>query len=128
MRLKQVVDWAMFLKAEQDDIDWDEFYTLCRTYHFKRFVDVMNDIAVHKLGVKVHNPLIETYSPYTEKVLNSIFHDKDFVFGRGKGGWANRLHLVTNLFKYSWKYHRIYQESILKQLWFYASGYVFKTE
>lgn len=128
MRLKQVVDWAMFLKAEQDNIDWEKFYALCGTFHFKRFVDVMNDIAVHKLGVKVHNPLIATDSPYTDKVLHSIFHDKDFVFGSGKSGWANRLHLVTNLFKYSWKYHQIYQDSILKQLWYYASGYIFKTE
>lgn len=62
------------------------------------------------------------------KVICFIFFDKYFVFSSGEGGWANRFHLVSNLFKYRWKYNKIYQENILNQLWYYVSGYLFKTE
>ena len=86
------------------------------------------DIAVHYLGVEIDNSNIVTRSPYTEKVIHSTFYDKDYVFSSGKCGWANRWHIVKNLFKYKWKYNEIYQQSIIKQLWWYATGFLFKSE
>ncbi len=128
LKLKQLVDWAMFLNRDADKIDWPRFYSLCEKYHLKRFVDVATDVAVNYLGVKLDNPLIVTTSPYTRKVIHSTLYDKDYVFSSGQSGWANRWHIVKNIFKYRWKYNQIYQHSVLRQLWFFASGYLFKTE
>ena len=130
LKLKQILDWAMFLKRDADKVNWQEFYRICDQYHFRRFAEVMNDIAVRYLGVSVERLSVISYreSPYTEKVLQSTLYDKDYVFGSGQTGWANRWHIVRNLFKYRWKYKEIYQRSILWQLWWYAVGYVFKTE
>lgn len=128
IRLKQVVDWAMFLKTEQDNIDWEKFYSICGKFKLRRFLCVMNDIAVNHLGIKLTNPNIISNSPYTPKVLHSIFYDEDYVFSSGDGRWNNRFHLVANLFKYRWKYHQIYQDSILRQLYYYIVGFFFHTE
>ena len=128
LRLKQILDWAMFLKRDADKVDWKEFYKFCDQFHFRRFADVMTDIAVNHLGVELDIEVITTFSPYTEKVLHSTFYDKEYVFCTGDGGWKNRFHIVKNLFKYRWKYKEIYQHSILRQLWLYAAGYVFKSE
>lgn len=129
LRLKQIVDWAMFLKNDGDKLDWNEFYKICDRFHFRRFVDVVNDIAVRYLGVKVSGFRIQvSESSYTEKVLQSTFNDKDYVFGSGQSGWANRWHIVRNLFKYRWKYNEIYQHSVLRQLWYYGIGFLLKTE
>ena len=51
LRLKQILDWAMFLKHGADKVDRGEFYFFCDKFHFRRFADVMNDIAVRYLGV-----------------------------------------------------------------------------
>ena len=128
LRLKQILDWAMFLNQDGDKLDWQKFYGICEKFHFRRFADVMTDIAVHSLGVKLENSSITATSPFTERVLQSTFNDKDYVFGSGQSGWANRWHIVRNLFKYRWKYYDIYQRSVIWQLWWYAVGYVFKTE
>jgi hypothetical protein len=128
LKLKQILDWAMFLKQDADKVDWKEFYRICDEFHFRRFANVMNDIAVNYLGVKLNNVNITFSSPYTEKVLHSTLYDKDYVFGSGKGDWTNRWHIVRNMFKYRWKYHKIYQHSILRQMWFYVVGFVFKSE
>lgn len=128
LRLKQVLDWAMFLKHNAGKVNWQEYYRLYEQFHFRCFSDVMNDISVHYLGVHIDNSDITTNNPYTEKVLQSVFYDKDFVFGSGQGKWANTWHIVKNLVKYRWKYKEIYQHSILRQLWYYAIGFVFKTE
>lgn len=128
LRLKQLLDWAMFLKRDADKVDWPEFYSICERYHLRRFADVATDIAVNYLGITLDNLQIVTKSPYTEKVLYSTLHDNDYVFNSGKSGWANRWHIVRNLFKYRWKYNDIYQQSIIKQMWWYVTGYLFKSE
>lgn len=128
LKLKQLLDWAMFLKRDANKIDWPYFYSVCEKYHMRRFAEVATDIAVHYLGVKIDNTTIITRSPYTEKVIHSTLYDKDFVFNSGQSGWANRWHIVKNLFKYRWKYREIYQHSTIWQLWWYAVGFVFKGE
>ena len=128
LKLKQLLDWAMFLKRDADKMDWQEFYAICDKYQLRRFAEVATDIAVHYLGVKLDNPQIVIESPYTVKVIHSTLYDKDYVFSSGQSGWANRWHIVKNLFKYRWKYSEIYQQSIIKQLYYFAIGFAFKTE
>lgn len=128
LRLKQLLDWAMFLKRDADLINWPDFYLLCGKYHLRRFVDVATDIAVHNLGVNITNPRIVVSSPFTPKVIHSALHDKDYVFSSGEGGWHNRCHIVKNLIKYRWKYHDIYESSVTMQLCQLGFGFLFKKE
>ena len=128
LRLKQLLDWTMFLDKHQNDVDWPQFYAYCERNHLRRFADAATAISVDYLGIKITNPAITTASPYAEKILNSALYDDDYVFGSGKGSWHNRWHLVRNLFHYRWKYEDIYETSPWRQLWYYASGYLLKTE
>lgn len=129
LRLKQILDWAMFLKSRQDDVDWPAFYAYCERNHLRRFADAMTTIAVQYLGIRVtKQELIVTESPYADKIMKSALYDEDYVFGSGMGSWYNRWHLVRNMFHYMWKYEEIYQTSVWKQLWWYVTGFIFKTE
>ena len=116
----------MFLKVEQNEVDWEEFYDFCDRYHFRRFVDAVTAICVVYLGVKITSPQIVTKSEYSDMILNSIF-DKDQDIKR-TGGWSERFQIIKHLFKNKWKYDEIYQLSVWKQLWMYAYGYVTKAE
>ncbi len=131
LRLKQLLDWGMFIQKEQDKVDWNAFNDFCERHHLRRFAEAASTICVNHLGIKVKNEnqnKIVTESPYAERILYSSLYDDDYVFDSGKSGWHNRWHLIRNLFHYRWKYEEIYQQSIYKQLWYYASGYLFKTE
>lgn len=128
LRLKQIVDWAMFLKAHQNDVEWDVFYAFCERNHLRRFADAMTGIAVNYLGINISNYEIISESSYADKIMQSALYDEDYVFGSGKGNWYNRFHLIRNLFHYRWKYEEVYQTSAWKQLWWYATGFIFKTE
>ena len=128
LKLKQLLDWAMFLKKEQDNVDWPSFYDYCERHHLRRFADAATAICVDLLGLTITNPSITSNSSYAERIVQSTLYDNDYVFGSGRGGWYNRWHIIKNLFRYRWKYEEIYQQSIYKQLWYYASGYLFKTE
>ena len=128
LTLKQLLDWAMFLNKHQKDVNWHHFYGFCDRHHLKSFADVTTSIAKNYLGIIITNEEIQSESPYTERVLHSALYDNDYVFGSGKGNWYNRFHLIRNLWTYRWKYRDIYQMSPLRQLWYYATGFIFKTE
>lgn len=128
LRLKQLLDWTMFLDKHQNDVDWQQFYAYCERHHLRRFADAATAISVEHLGVEITNSAIVTTSPFSEKILQSALYDDDYVFGSGEGSWHNRWHLVRNLFHYRWKYEDICETSPWRQLWYYASGYLFKTE
>lgn len=126
LRLKQLLDWAMFLYVKQNEVNWEEFYGFCDRYHFRRFVDAVTAISVAYLGVKIINPQIVIKKEYSDKVLHSIF-DKDQDIKR-TGGWKERIQIIKHLFKNKWKYDDIYQQSVWKQLWMYVKGYVTRAE
>ena len=128
LRLKQVLDWAMFLKAHQNDVKWEKFYDFCERYHLRIFAETITAICSEYLGVEISNPGIVKDSVHKEKVLNSILYDDDYIYSECEGGWKEKWHIVKNLFHYRWKYEEIYNESVWKQLWYYVSGYLFKTE
>lgn len=125
LRLKQLLDWAIFLKQYQNNIDWNAFYEYCERFHFRRFVDAITTICVENLGVNLTNPIIVANSTFAEKVLLSIFEDT--IINR-TGGWNERFQILKNLFQNRWKYKDIYEDSTWKQLWYYAAGFLFKTE
>lgn len=128
INLRHVLDWATFLQKESRRLDWNQFYVDCEQYHLKRFVDVMSDIAVNVLGVEVSQPIVNTHSPYTEKVLHSILYDDAKVFGTEGSSWNHRLKIVKNIFRYGWKYSEIYEMSPMRYLWCLMKGFIMHTE
>lgn len=128
LRLKQILDWALFLKKEQCNVDWKAFYEYCDRYHFRRFADAMTAISVEYVGIIIENTHIIKESPYVEKIMRSTLHDDDYIYNANETIWQSRWHVIRSLFKYRWRYEEIYQESVLKQLWWYASGYLLHTE
>lgn len=128
LRLKQILDWAMFLDKHQQDVDWNRFYEYCDRNHLRKFADAMTAICVEHLGLVINNTNIVVESPYTEKILHDTLYADDYVYNAGGSVWKCRWLVVKNLFKYRWKYEEIYEESVWKQLWWYLSGYLFHTE
>lgn len=128
LRLKQVLDWATFLKVHQNEVDWRDFYAFCEKYHLRTFTETITAICCEHLGVTITNPGIAMKSEYTEKMINSIIYDDDYIYNECGSGWIEKWHIVRNLFHYRWKYEEIYKDSIWKQLWYYSTGYLFKTE
>jgi len=128
LRLKQLLDWAMFLKAHQDTLDWNSYYAFCERYHLRRFTDALTAICCRQLGIGINNDQIVAESPYANKILQNILYGDDYIYCKGESIWKERRHLIRSMFRYRWKYDDIFEESVWKQLWFYATGLLFKTE
>lgn len=126
--LRHFCDWACFMQAEQNNIDWNEFYELSRQFKFDRFVDVSNEIATKYLGLTIENTNIIVESRYTDRILNNTLFDDSKIYCRGKGKWHNRFKLIKNIFQFRWKYTDIAQTSNLNYMWNTVWGFISKRD
>ena len=128
LRMKQILDWAMFLQKEQDHVDWDAYWGFCKRYKLERFAEVMTYIVAEYLGVEMNIKLTNdtNIKVLAEKVMKSTLYDYDYLFNSGKSDWMVRWLLVKNMFTCDrWKYWDVAQESVLKHLWQNATGFLF---
>ena len=124
VRLRHILDWAMFLEKEQANLDWERFYALCEEFDMRAFVDCSTALAVEVFGIKITNPSVVAESPYTERVLDSILNDDSAVYSQGVGAWRTRLMLVRNLFASGWKYKAFTKRTIFTTFISLAWGYL----
>lgn len=116
IKLRHILDWALLLKAEQNNIDWDEFYEWADKMHMTRFADALTAISVKYFGLEITSPAIHTTSPYADRVLEDTLFKSEGLFNKGYSAWKSRFVQVRNKFSYTWKYHKIYQKSVLIEL------------
>lgn len=129
LRMKQILDWALFIKTNQNDVNWEAYNEFCKRYKLDRFAGVMNYIAVHYLGVVVQEDCIVQDGKYAEKIMQSTLRDDDYLFSSGKSDWNVRWLLVKNMLgRDRWKYEDIAQECVLKHLWLNTTGFLFEKD
>lgn len=116
IKLRHILDWALLLKSEQHNINWKEFYYWADKMHMARFADALTAIAVEYFGLEITNPEIHTTSPYADRVLDDTLFKSEGLFNKGYSAWKSRFVQVRNKFSYTWKYHKIYQKSVIVEL------------
>lgn len=127
LRMKQILDWAVFLKKEQENVDWLQYNDFCKRYRLDRFAAVMNYIASEYIGVQLNSSSIKVDRTYVEKILQSTLYDDDYLFNSGKSDWTVRWLLVKNMLtKDRWKYRDVAQQNVINVLLENILGYMMK--
>lgn len=116
IKIHHILDWALLLSIEQNNINWTEFYQWTDKMHLTRFADVLTTISVEYLGLHISNPVIHTTSPYVDRVLVDTLFKSDGLFNKGYSAWKSRFIQVHNKVSNAWKYHKIYQKSAILEL------------
>lgn len=131
LRMKQVLDWVMFLYHCQNDVDWEAYFDFCSKYKLDRFAAVMNYIATEYFDVDLkdnynNDPVI---AELAEKVMRSTLYCDDYLLNSGKSDWTVRLLLLKNMMgRDRWKYEELMQQSVWKRLWLSVTGYIFRRD
>lgn len=128
IRLRHIVDWACWMKANQDKLQWKEFYELCKRFRLDGFTDVLNTIAVEYLGVELHDKTIFADNRYAARTIESVLNDDTSIYNRGKGRWYERLHVIGNAFKHSWKFRHVAHYSMIGYVWQFVYGFLIRKE
>ena len=124
IRLRHILDWAMFIEKEQDNLDWERFYALCDEFGMRAFVDCTTAIAVQVCGIELINKQITVNSTYVEQVLSSIICGDESIFSQNIGAWRRRVLLVRNLFASKWKYKAFDGQGVFSKFVSLVWGYL----
>ena len=84
MILRMIYDWAVFLRSEQDNLNWNKLYADYETCHLRKFVEVMTSICVAYMGVKLT----------CDKI--TLCKDKKLVDKVLKDTLADRIHMMQD--------------------------------
>lgn len=128
INLRHFVDWACWIKTNQDKVEWKEFYSLCQRFRLDGFADVLNTIATKYLGVELNDKRIFADSEFAERTIESALYDDTSIYNRGKGQWYQRLHVIGNAFRYSWKYRDVAHYSMIGYVWQFVYGFLRRKE
>ena len=117
INLRQVLDWAFFVKAHGSEIDWPWLLELLKRFGMMPFYQCINGICVDDLGFDAsifpsvqYNPLLK------ERVLYDILAPE-------YGSLSRRSLIPRIMFKFrrwfgnSWKHRLCYNESMWSAFW-----------
>lgn len=124
INLRHFVDWACWIKTNQDKVEWTEFYSLCKRFRLDGFADVLNTIATKYLGVELNDKRIFADSKFAIRTIMSALYDDTSIYSRSKGRWYERLHVISNAFRYSWKYKDVAHYSMIGYVWQFVYGFL----
>ena len=122
VKVRHLLDWALFMKAEQENVDWDLFWTWCDKMHFTRFVQCLHIICEHYMDLRLPQHPGQTKempSSSLDELANRVLADiltGDNVYNKGNSNLMVRLNLVKNFFASAWKYQRVVQKCMLTDL------------
>ena len=124
--LRHIADWYCFMKARQNDVDWESVNRVLEQHDIKVFADAATAICAKYLGLGITNPRITAQSVYADRILDDIFTEQTRLYSSGFGKWKGRAMIVSNIVKNGWRYRQIYGHGIAGQLLRYAYGFIFE--
>lgn len=114
IKLRHVLDWAFFVKAEHKHIDWDNFWQWCERMKYTRFVMCLNYICEHYLEMELPQELYKSeddeIAVLTEKVLDDIFGGYS-LYTQDHSGLMHRVMIIRSYLKGLWKFHQVHQRN-----------------
>lgn len=111
IRLRHILDWVLFLNAEQNNIDWNSFYEWCNRMHYTKFVDALTAISIKHFGLTITNGAIHQHSEFADKVLDDIMNSDSSIHNIQDSKFKRRLMIIRNRLFGGWKYRELYEKS-----------------
>ena len=115
--LRQILDWAFFVKAHKEEIDWKWLEKVVEQYGMTPIYQIINAICVEDLGFDSELfPEIKYYPFVKQRVLNEIINP-EFGFGLPNGVVKRVIFKLRRWRGSSWKHKLCYRESMWSAFW-----------
>ena len=122
--LRHYTDWAMFVQANREAVDWNEFVVICKEYGLFRFAEALTANCVRLLHIEAPFP-VACSEAVQELMLQDTLHLGDRARLHEGKMWKQRLKLVQNIWRDRWKYKYFGDTSFGRGLWIFVYGFLF---
>lgn len=116
--MRQVYDWAVFLKAEQENVDWDALNRDLEECRLKKFCDVLTLLCVKYLGLELKEDMkcSEACVEIVEEVLEDTLQGKA-VYEKNETFWQKVYRIFVRRFRRMWRFRELASESYPVLIW-----------
>lgn len=128
IRVRHVLDWALFLRAEEETLDWSRLVSMLETTRTAPFAAVMTAIASQYLGIHIHDKDLQALSAcanprMVRAVLADIMGEQPAIYVDGLWHKTKR---ILRRFRRMWKFRSLASETYPRLVWntFAFSSYV----
>lgn len=117
INLRQVIDWAFFVKAHGKEVDWQRIMNVLEEFGMKPFFGIFNSICVEHLGFNASDfPYVSEDNALKTRTLNEILSPEFQT--EYPAHLIPRVIYKFRLWKSStWKYKLCYRESMWSNFW-----------
>lgn len=117
LSLRQILDWAFFIKANTREIDWEWLTGLLGEYHMIDFYNCINAICVDDLGFDVRLfPSVQFMPELKERILNDTLFP-EFDEEQPHGLIPRAVYRFRRWRANGWKQELCYEESRCSAFW-----------
>lgn len=120
LNLRHILDWAVFRRKHESDLNWDAFGSYIDEFGFRKFYDAYSHLGEYILGERESNSL----TVIEQRMMDSVWAGLDLH--ETVRGITGKLNLVGNTLRASWKYRQFSDISMLKALWIQVKGFLFE--
>ena len=119
---RHVLDWMMFSKKHQKEIDWPQFEEWIDNFGFREFYT-----SYYNLGKYLQGEIEEEDLTAKDKLmLADVWAPLDFH--ETVDGLNGKLNLASNTWRAGWKYREFTDMSWIRALWIQVKGFMFIKE
>lgn len=122
LNLRHILDWALFKRKHQSDLDWTALDQYVDEFGFRRFYDAFSHLGDYILGLREYSSL----SAPERRMMDSVWAGLDLH--ESVRGFAGKIRLVGNTLRAGWKYREFASISMAKALAIQVKGFFFERE
>jgi len=126
LNLRQICDWAFFLKAEQNNVNWKDYYYWVQRIGMIRYSAALTSVCVDYLGLEITNKSLEYDSKYAQKVIEDTLYSGNSVYNKHYSKFRIRFEKTRNFYRYAWKYHKLLRRSVaieyIKKVYYFCEN------
>lgn len=119
IRLRHVLDWALFLRAKQEEIGWSRVLPMLQITRTIQFAGIMTAIAVQHFHIKVQDKgLLALVASAEQKMVDAVLADtmgeQPAIYVDGLWHKARR---IFRRFRRMWKFRDLASETYPRMIW-----------
>ena len=114
IRVRHLLDWAFFLKAESANVNWEKVIPMLMECRMLDFAQVMTSLCADKFGMKIEIDGLKGACNLSDSVFEDILGDQPDVFHEN---FIQKVGRILRRFYRMWKFRSLADESYLRLVW-----------
>lgn len=112
--VRHLLDWAFFLKAESQNVNWDKVIPMMKECRILEFAKVMTRLCIEQLGMAIDIEELSSPMKISDAVLADILGEQPDLFHEN---FVQKIGRIMRRLYRMWKFRSLADESYCRLVW-----------